>query len=204
MSRGSCWRHAGNVLLQAYGKDLTSPSSNRRENVTTSSEQTNLLVDLSNTLADAVERVGKSVVAVKARSRVPSSGVYWQQGIIVTADHTVERDDNITVTLPDGNDVQASLAARDSGTDLAVLKVDGAGLSGATLGDANELRVGHLVLAVARPGDTGLSATMGPVSVVGGPWRTWSGGQIDRLVRPDLTLYPGFSGGPLIDTQGRV
>jgi S1-C subfamily serine protease len=60
------------------------------------------------------------------------------------------------------------------------------------------------VVAVARPGETGLSASLGPISVVGGPWRTWSGGQIDRLVRPDLTLYPGFSGGPLIDTRGQV
>jgi S1-C subfamily serine protease len=171
---------------------------------TSASEETSALVDLSNSLAGAVERVGQSVVAVKARGRVPSSGVFWQQGIIVTADHTVERDDNISITLPNGNDLKATIAGRDSGTDLAVLRVEGADLPAVTVGDANELRVGHLVVAVARPGETGLSATFGPISVVGGPWRTWSGGQIDRLVRPDLTLYPGFSGGPLIDAQGRV
>jgi S1-C subfamily serine protease len=171
---------------------------------TSTSDETSVLVDLSNSLADAVERVGRSVVTVKARGRVSSSGIYWQQGIIVTADHTVEREDNISIMLPDGNNLGATLAGRDSGTDLAVLKVEGADLPTVSVGDANELRVGNLVVAVARPGETGLSATLGPISVVGGPWRTWSGGQIDRLVRPDLTLYPGFSGGPLIDTRGQV
>ena len=167
-------------------------------------ETSGVLLSLSNDLAGAVERAGRATVAVNARQRVPSSGVHWRQGIVVTADHTIERDEDITVTLPDGRTVPATLAGRDPGTDLAVLKVQGAEWPAAEIGDAAALKVGHVVLAVARPGERGLSASVGVVSYLGEAWRTRRGGQIDRFVRPDLTLYPGFSGGPLVDVQGRV
>jgi S1-C subfamily serine protease len=172
--------------------------------VVSSDETVGALLGLSNNLADAVESAGKSIVAIHARRHSPSSGVYWKSGVVVTADHTIEREENITVTLPDGRSLPATLAGRDSGTDVAVLKVEGADLPVAEVGDASTLKVGHIVLAIARPGDIGLSASWGAVSAVGGSFRTWAGGQIDRLIRPDLTLYPGFSGGPLIDAQGRV
>jgi S1-C subfamily serine protease len=168
-----------------------------------SQEASSVLLDLSNNLADAVERAGRSVVSVEARHRVPSSGVIWRQGIVVTADHTIEREEGITVGLPDGSKVQATLAGRDSGTDLAVLRIDGANLPAAERSE-EALRVGHIAVAVGRPGEAGLSASWGAISSVGGPWRTWAGGQIDAFVRPDLTFYPGFSGGPLIDAAGRV
>lgn len=169
-----------------------------------STETTGVLLGLSNDLANAVERAGRSVVAVNARHRTPSSGVHWRQGIIVTADHTVERDEEISVILPDGKVVAATLAGRDPGTDLAVLRAQGIEIAEAEIGDASGLKVGHMVLAIGRPGDSGLGASVGVVSALGGPWRTWRGGQIDQLVRPDLTFYPGFSGGPLVDAQGRV
>jgi S1-C subfamily serine protease len=172
--------------------------------VASSDETVGALLGLSNNLADAVDSAGKSIVAIHARRHSPSSGVYWKAGVIVTADHTIEREENITVTLPNGQSVPATLAGRDPGTDVAVLKVENANLPAAEIGDASSLKVGHIVLAVARPGEIGLSASWGAVSAVGGSFRTWAGGQIDQLVRPDLTLYPGFSGGPLIDAQGRV
>jgi S1-C subfamily serine protease len=172
--------------------------------VASSDETVGALLGLSNNLADAVESAGKSIVAIHARRHSPSSGVHWKPGVIVTADHTIEREEGITVTLPDGRTLPASVAGRDPGTDIAVLKVEGANLPVADIGDATSLRVGHIVLAVARPGEIGLSASWGAISAIGGSWRTWAGGQIDQLVRPDLTLYPGFSGGPLIDAQGRV
>lgn len=172
--------------------------------VMSSSESTSTLLGLSNNLADAVETAGRSVVAVHARRHTPASGVQWQPGVIVAADHTIEREENIKVTLPDGRTVGATLAARDAGTDLAILRIEGESLPNAQVGDSNELRIGHLVLAVARPGEHGLSASWGAISALGGPWRTWSGGQVDRMVRPDLTLYPGFSGGPLVDADGHV
>ena len=162
------------------------------------------LLSLSNDLAGAVERAGRSVVAVHARHRLPSTGVHWRQGVIVTADHTIERDEEITVTLADGKSVQATLAGRDSGTDLAVLKVQGLELPVADIGDDAALKAGHFILAVGRDGEGGLSASAGIVSAIGGAWRSRRGGQIDKLVRLDLTLYPGFSGGPLVDAQGRV
>jgi len=162
------------------------------------------LLALSDGLADAVEQAGRSVVAVHARQRVPSSGVHWRPGVVVTADHTMERDEGVTLTLPDGSTVAASVAGRDSGTDLAVLKIERSDLPVVEVAESSELRIGHIVIAVARPGEAGLSASWGAISAVGGPWRTWAGGQVDRLVRPDLTLYPGFSGGPLVDAAGRV
>jgi S1-C subfamily serine protease len=171
---------------------------------TLSSEGASALLALSNDLAGAVERAGQSVVAVHARPRNPSSGVHWQQGVIVTADHTLRRDEEISVGLPDGRMIPAVLAGRDASTDLAVLKLQAAEFPVAEIGDAAALRVGHVVMAVARPGERGVSASWGVISALGGPWRSWHGGQIDQFIRPDVSLYPGFSGGPLVDAHGRV
>lgn len=172
--------------------------------MTSPPSESNALLALSNNLADAVEQVGRAVVAVNARHRIPSSGVHWRTGIIVTADHTVRRDEEITVTLPDNRTVPAQLLGRDSSTDLAVLQLQDIDLTTAEIGDTESLKVGHMVLAVARPGESGLNASWGVVSAKGGGWRSWCGGQIDRFVRLDLNLYPGFSGGPLVDVTGTV
>lgn len=172
--------------------------------MTASSSEASALLGLSNSLADAVERAGRSLVGVDARQHTPATGIYWQDGVIVAAEHTIEREGDITVILPDGTKTKATLAGSDSGTDIAVLRAEGVSLPTAEPADSSSLKVGHIVLAVARPGDIGLSATMGAVSAIGGAWRTWSGGNIDTFIRPDLTLYPGFSGGPLVDTEGRV
>jgi S1-C subfamily serine protease len=169
-----------------------------------SSEGGSALLALSNDMAGAVEAAGRSVVAVHGRPRIPSSGVHWRQGVIVTADHTLRRDEEISVTLPDGGMIPAVLAGRDASTDLAVLTLQAAEFPVADIGDAAALRVGHVVLAVARPGERGVSASWGVISALGGPWRNWHGGQIDRFIRPDVSLYPGFSGGPLVDGHGRV
>jgi S1-C subfamily serine protease len=165
------------------------------------------LLALSNDLADAVARAGQAVVAVNARPRIPSSGVHWRQGVIVTAEHTVQRDEEITLTLSDGQPVKAELVGRDSSTDLAVLKLSGANGANppvAEIGDATDLKIGHLALAVGRPGERGLSASLGVVSALSGSWRTWGGSRIDQFIRLDLSLYPGFSGGALVDARGRV
>lgn len=163
-----------------------------------------VLAGLSDDLAGAVERAGRAVVAVRARRNVAAGGIIWRQGVVVTADHVIEHEDDITVMLADGREVKGTLAGRDPGTDLAVLRVDATDLPTAEVGDSAALRAGHLVLAVARPGGSGLAASIGIVSAVGGSFRTWRGGQIDALIRADLTLYPGFSGGPLVDAAGRV
>jgi S1-C subfamily serine protease len=162
------------------------------------------LLALSNEFAIAVETAGQFTVAVNGRRRFSSSGVQWRSGIIVATDHAIKREEEITVTLPDDRTVPATLAGRDSSTDLAVLRVEPETLAIPELADAAQLKVGQWVLAVARSADSGVGASMGVISALSGAWRTWHGGQIDRLIRPDLTLYPGFSGGALITPQGQV
>ncbi len=161
-----------------------------------------LLQSLSNDLAQAVESAGRAVVAIHARRRIPASGVHWRAGVVVATHHTIRRDDEISVTLPDGAKVPATLVGRDPSTDLAVLKVAASGVATATLHDGLP-KIGQLVLALGRPGPS-LTASWGVVSSVEGPWRTWQGGELDALVRLDVAIYDGFSGGPLIDAEGGV
>jgi serine protease DegQ len=158
------------------------------------------LPSLSNELAAAVEQAAGSVVAVNARPRLPSTGVHWRPGIIVTADHTVRSVEDLTVVDREGRTMAATLVGRDPGTDLAVLRIQDTDLATAGLGNSDSLKVGHIVLAVGY----GPRASWGIVSAVGGRWRTWRGGEIDQLLRLDLTLYPGFSGGALVDALGQI
>jgi len=156
------------------------------------------LLTLSNDLATAVERAGQVVFGVNARTRLGSTGVHWRSGLIVTANHTVRVDEDITVTRPDGRAIAATLAGRDPAIDIAVLKVDAPDVAVADLGESNAVRVGHLVLAVGR----GPCASWGVVSAIGeGRGPRSAGGALFSL---DLTLYPGFSGGPLVNAQGQV
>jgi len=156
------------------------------------------LLTLSNDLAAAVERAGQVVFGVNARTRLGSTGVHWRSGLIVTANHTVRVDEDITVTRPDGRAIAATVAGRDPSIDIAVLKVDAPDVAVADLGDSNAVRVGHLVLAVGR----GPCASWGVVSAIGeGRGPRSAGGALFSL---DLTLYPGFSGGPLVNAQGQV
>jgi S1-C subfamily serine protease len=160
------------------------------------------LAGLSDDLADAVARTARSVVAIHARRRIPSSGVVWQSGIVVTANHTITRDEDISITLPDGGTVAATLVGRDPSTDLAVVRIESAAPP-LERSDPEHLQVGRLVLAVGRPG-TQVTASLGIVSAISGEWRTWYGGRIDHFVRLDLSVYDGFSGGPLVESDGRV
>lgn len=162
------------------------------------------LAALSDDLATAVERAGHTVVAIHARPRIPASGVLWRSDVVVATDHTLRRDEGITVALPDGRSVAATLAGRDPGTDLAVLRLEGdAPGTPAELGDDAAPEAGHIVLALGRPGRD-VTASLGLVSVSSGEWRTWRGGKIDRFIRLDIAIHDGFSGGPLIDAGGAV
>jgi S1-C subfamily serine protease len=161
-----------------------------------------VLAGLSDDLARAVERAGASVVRVDARRRQAASGVVWAaDGLILTADHVLERDEDLTVGLPDGRSVGTRIVGRDPGTDLALLRAEAQGLSPVQQGPAP--KVGHLALVVARPG-SGLETSIGAVSALVGPARTRRGGRLEGIIRTDATFYPGFSGGPLVDTGGRM
>jgi S1-C subfamily serine protease len=123
---------------------------------------------------------------------------------VVTASHTVEHEEEIRVGLPDGSTAPAALVGRDPSTDLALLRLEGASsLTPAPRGDTEGLRVGHLVVVLGRPGRT-VRATLGIVSAFGDAWRTPGGVEIDHYLQPDVGFFPGISGGPLVDTGGRV
>jgi S1-C subfamily serine protease len=162
-----------------------------------------LALQLSDALAGVVSAVAPSVVAVEARRRVPSSGIVWSENTVVTANHTVEADEDIELSLADGRTLAASVAGRDPATDLALLSVEEGGLPVPQWADSAGLKVGHLVLSVARPGDAEW-ATHGIVSALGDAWRTRAGGRIDRYLQTDLDLFRGFSGSALADLGGRV
>jgi S1-C subfamily serine protease len=162
-----------------------------------------VLNSLSSAMAGLVETAGASIVRVEGRSRLPATGVvYAADGLIVTAHHVVERDENLVVGLPDGESVAATLVGRDPGSDLAVLRVQASGLTPAHWVPAGDLRVGNLVLALGRPGQT-VQAALGIVSALGGAFRTPGGSEIDHYLQTDVVMYPGFSGGALVAADGR-
>jgi len=163
----------------------------------------NALAELSSKLSDAVERAASYIVAIHARRRIPSSGVVWRDGIIVSASHTVRRDGTVRVTRPDGSDVEATVVGRDAATDLVVLSSDGLAVAPAPRAEPRASAVGSLVLAVGRPGRS-VSASFGIVSAIAEGWRSETGKRIDGLLRLDLAVYDGFSGGPLVAPSGAV
>lgn len=163
---------------------------------------TTILADVSTALASLVSGAEASIVRVDGRRRFPASGIVWtSDGVIMTAEHVVRRDDNISVGLPDGSTVAANLVGRDRTTDVAILKVEASSIVPFTESDKNGPAVGAMVLALGRPGRT-VQATSGILSALGESWRTRMGGQIDRYVQTDVLMYPGFSGGPLVDAHG--
>ncbi len=169
----------------------------------------NALADFSSQLGDLVQSAGRYTVTVAARPRQPATGILWNAGsetIVLTADHVVEREDDIKVTLGDGTTITAQIIGRDPSTDVIALRLPGLQLgpkvTAAPVGE--QLAVGNLVLAIGRPGSDGLRVSFGAVSAVEGPRRSWQGGEIEGVIYPDVTLYPGFSGGPLVDLSGNV
>ena len=163
----------------------------------------NLLTALSDSLASAVEKAGAATVLVDGRRRLPASGISIAADLVLTADHTIEREDDIPVVLPDGSALSARLAGRDAGSDLAVLRLPGQAPAVAEAAP-QEARIGQLVLALGRPTREGIQASLGVISAIGGPGRTGRGGLLERYLRTDAIPYPGFSGGPLVDSAGRV
>ena len=163
-----------------------------------------ILETISNEFASAAERAGGSVVAVHARRWMPTSGIEWKRGVVVTVHHGVQRDEDIKVLLDGGRAVSAKLAGRDPSTDIAVLRIEEGSSTTPQLGDSISLRLGHLVLALGRTRRGDLVASSGIIGGISGEWRNRHGGQLDQHIRLDLALYPGFSGGPLLNARGEV
>jgi len=162
-----------------------------------------VLSSFSNELSSLVQRISPSVVAVHARRHFPSSGVHWGPDLVVTADHTVAREEDIRVTLPDGKALSASLVGRDPGADLAVLKVAGLGSPAASFTPDKPV-LGEFALVVGRSPDSGANASLGIVGAASGSWRTWRGGRLEQYIRLDAMLYPNSSGGAVVNSRGNL
>jgi S1-C subfamily serine protease len=167
-------------------------------------ESGNLLQNFSNNLADLVELTGRSIVSVNAHRRMSTCGVHWRQGLIVTVEHGIQQEENIDVKIADGRTLNATLVGRDSGTDLALLQVPELDLAPINIGDDRAIKIGHMVLAIARDSDRDLSASLGILSNRGDAWRSWTGGKIDQFLRPSFMLYPGFAGSALVNMDGQA
>ena len=162
------------------------------------------LLTVSDELAGAVERVASAIVTVHAGDRRPASGVIWSEGVVVTAAHAVRREEGIELGLADGSRAAADLAGLDAGTDLAVVKCGAARSTALERADLDALKVGQLAVAVARLSEHGVNASLGIIGGLGNAWRTWRGGTVEQLIRVAISLYPGFSGGALLDARGRI
>jgi len=158
----------------------------------------------------AIDRVGPAVAHVRVadkagRPRGSGSGVIFiPDGYFLTNHHVVDGASQLSASLPDGREVEASLVGGDAGTDLAVLRLTTGGLPHASFGSSSRLRVGQLVVAIGNPLGFQATVTAGIVSALGRSLRTRSGRLIDGVIQTDAPLNPGNSGGPLVDGRGRV
>jgi S1-C subfamily serine protease len=165
-----------------------------------------LFLELSNRLTSLAREAGASVVRVDGRRHGSASGVVFSaDGVVVTAHHTLERDEEVGLGLPSGESATAEVVGRDPTTDLAVLRVDATGLAPAPWGEPEPdgLDVGALVLGVSRPG-RGARASLGVVARAADEWRTPAGGRIDRYLETTLDLHVGISGSLVVTAAGKA
>jgi S1-C subfamily serine protease len=153
--------------------------------------------------AEAVRKAGAYTVMVDARRRRPSAGILYAKGLILTAQHALEREQEIKVTLPSGEKVTGSLAGRDPIRDLAVVRVEGQAPQEAPV-PAPEARVGEIALSVTRTSFDGINASFGIVGAAGSRLPFWKGGVIESYYQLDPARSPGFTGSPVVDTEGRL
>jgi serine protease DegQ len=164
--------------------------------------QPDLLTTLSDQLSSLVARAAEHVVRVEGRRRAPASGVVWTaDGAVVTAHHTLERDEDLRIGLPSGDEIAGEVVGRDPTTDLAVLRVGASGLAPAAWGDEAALSAGRLVVGVSRPGRSP-RASLGMVARAAGEYRAPGGGRIERYIETTLDVHAGVSGSLVVGADG--
>ena len=167
----------------------------------TSDSNNNPLIGLSQNIAEIIETVGKSIVSIQGQ-RFSCSGIYWQEGIIITSAENIKRPKDVTITLPNGETAPVKLLGSDRSRDVAVFETD-TKLPIAPVDRNYEPKVGQGAIAVGNS-QRGLIASQGIISTVGDPWRSSLGGYIDRFIRVDLNLFSGMAGSALVNAEGQV
>lgn len=203
---------------EEYGGRLEGDVSHRTDQTQESDEQ--LLDSYSRTLVSVADKLSPSVVSIKTtqqvKARTPrgtqpfdmigagSGVIIAQDGYILTNSHVVRRAKGLDVFLSDGRSFPAEVVGEDPDTDLAVITVPASDLPAAELGDSDRLKVGQLVVAIGNPFGFETTVTAGVVSAIGRSMRSQTGRLIENIIQTDASLNPGNSGGPLVDSRGRV
>jgi S1-C subfamily serine protease len=200
-------------------KRIRSDSNRLKGSAETQPVEAEIFDAYSQAVIHAVERSGSAVVSVGLAMRVPeqlkrrgvpeirslgSGVIITPDGYILTNSHVVQSAEKIEVRLQDGRDYTARIVGNDPHSDLAVVSILESGLPTAELGDSAQLRVGQLVIAIGNPLGFQATVTTGVVSALGRSLRTQSGRLIENVIQTDAALNPGSSGGPLVDSSGRV
>ena len=168
-----------------------------------SSKSSSDLLAFSESLADAVALARVSTALVNARHRIPASGIVYRADLILTADHVLERDEDIQVILEGGKECSATVAGRDPARDLALLRLSESSAVPAESAPTSG-RIGNLVLAIGRPEPASVQVSQGVISAFGGPVHTRRGSLLEQYIQTDTFPFPGFSGGPLVNVQGKI
>ncbi len=193
------WRHfISNGADAGQPPDVPAPDSEERE----------ALDAYSNVVVRVAERLRPAVVNLRSgrgRSEGSGSGVlFTPDGFLLTNHHVVQGNDRVRVHLGDGQEIAGRVVGADPWTDLAIVQAESGSLPHAELGDSAKLRVGQLVVAIGSPFGFESTVTAGVVSALGRTLRSITGHLVDNVIQTDAALNPGNSGGPLVDSRGRV